>query len=214
MTRIQVGGVLLDSEEALASARDYLTGPATFAYPSYDGYDGERALGPLNDADLLAPVLLNVRCSIGLFEALKRVAATLQSHLDRIPAGARLATANDAELAVLGDLFGVLDEPGVPGAQGTVLAKVLHRKRPHFVPLYDERVRRVYMNGELECVPEPDGHRSWRDFTLLLASAMRADLARHADFWAEVSALAPGPSITDVRALDIVAWWAGGSVVI
>ncbi len=44
---------------------------------------------------------------------------------------------------------------------------------------------------------------------MLYAEAVQEDLRREADLWAEIAALAPGPPITSLRALDIVAWWAG-----
>lgn len=94
------------------------------------------------------------------------------------------------------------------GAQGTVLAKVLHRKRPRFIPLYDDQVRSVYQDGPNPPVPPQPG-RSWSEFIVLFAAAVQQDLRDEAQFWAEVTALAPGPKITPVRALDIVAWWAG-----
>jgi hypothetical protein len=60
-----------------------------------------------------------------------------------------------------GPLFGILDKGGIWGARGTVLAKVLHRKRPAFIPLYDEQVRRVYQDGDHAPVPPVIG-RAWR----------------------------------------------------
>ncbi len=44
---------------------------------------------------------------------------------------------------------------------------------------------------------------------VLYAAAVRQDLNDEAAFWQEVTDLASEPPITDVRALDIVAWWAG-----
>jgi hypothetical protein len=88
---------------------------------------------------------------------------------------------------------------------------VLHRKRPRFVPLYDEQVRTVYQHGPDAPVPPPPKgtRRAWRDFVVLYAAAVQVDLRREADLWAQIAALAPGPPITPLRALDIVAWWAG-----
>lgn len=107
----------------------------------------------------------------------------------------------------------MLDDPGVWGAQGTVLAKVLHRKRPRFVPLYDEQVRAVYQDGPAATISHaPRGSRSWAEFIVLFGTAVQADLRCEQPFWQQIADLAPGPKITPLRALDIVAWWAGRSL--
>lgn len=212
MDKVRIGGLTVDRGGALDHARRYLTDGVGWAYPSYDAYERHRAAGPLTDADLLAPVLLNVsRMHIKTYEALQAKRAKLDEHLARVPLGLDLADARADDLAVLGDMFAVLDGPGVWGARGTVLAKVLHRKRPRFVPLYDEQVRGVYQNGEGAPVPALPRRtrRAWRDFVVLYGAAVQADLRREADLWAEIASLAPGPPITPLRALDIVAWWAG-----
>lgn len=212
MNELRIGGVVVDRDDALDRARRYLTDGAGWAYPAYDAYERGRAAGPLTDADLLAPVLLNVnRMSIRTYEALQAVRAELDRQLARVPLDLDLADAAPDDLAVLGDLFAVLDGPGVWGAKGTVLAKVLHRKRPRFVPLYDEQVRSVYQDGPDAPVPPPPRRtrRAWRDFVELFAAAVQQDLRREADLWARIAAMAPDPPITPLRALDIVAWRAG-----
>jgi hypothetical protein len=50
-----------------------------------------------------------------------------------------------------------IDGAGIHGATGTVLAQVLHRKRPAFIPLYDSRVYGVYVGGNPALVPKPSG---------------------------------------------------------
>ncbi len=211
MTKLRVGGLIIDREHALADARSYLTSGSGWAYPSYDGYEAQRAHGPLTDADLLAPLLLNVnQLKIRTYEALQAVRGTLDEVLTRIPVDLDLADASPEDLLLIGELFSVLDSPGVWGAQGTVLAKVLHRKRPRFIPLYDEQVRAVYQGGDNAPVtPRPKGGRSWRKFMVLFATAIQADLRREADFLQQIVDLAPGPKITLLRGLDIVAWQAG-----
>jgi hypothetical protein len=211
MTNLLVGGVTVDREQAMVHARHYLTDGSGWAYPSYDAYEAARATGPLTDADFLAPLLLNVNeLKIRTYEALQKVRGTLDEILNRVPVDLHLADANPDDLLLLGELFAVLDEPGVWGARGTVLAKVLHRKRPHFVPLYDEQVRAVYQDGPDATVTRaPKGGRPWSEFIVLFATAVQADLHREHAFWQQIVELAPGPKITTLRALDIVAWWAG-----
>lgn len=209
MDELRVGGVQVKREDALAHARRYLTEGRGWAYPSYDGFDAAAARGPLVDGDLLAPVLLNVRrISVSTYEALQVVRPQLQEVLDRISPDLSLIDANQADRDQLGELFGVLDGPGISGARGTVLSKLLHRKRPAFVPLYDRQVGRVYQHGDVAPVPVIRG-RSWREFAPLFATALQDDLRRELPFWQAITALAPGPPITPLRALDIVAWWAG-----
>jgi hypothetical protein len=212
MADLRVGGKVVDRQSAAEYARRYLTDGSGWAFPSYDRFDDSHATGPLVDADLLAPLLLNVtRISISTYEALRAVRKPLQTVLDRIPLELRLENATNAELGYLGDLFGVLDGAGIKGARGTVLSKMLHRKRPAFIPLYDKRVGRVFQHGHdggqprIPAVPD----RSWGEFAPVFGAAIQADLQRELPLWQEIAALAPGRPITALRALDIVAWWAG-----
>jgi hypothetical protein len=122
-----------------------------------------------------------------------------------------LLGAGSSERRLIGRLFSVLDGAGVPGAQGTILTKIVHRKRPAFIPLYDEHVRRVYQDGEGAPVPWVKG-RSWADFMTLFAAAVQVDLEREHEFWEEIASFAPGPSISALRALDIVAWRTGAQM--
>ena len=129
--------------------------------------------------------------------------------LDAIPVDLELREAGEDDLQILGELFSVLDGEGIHGAKGTVLAKVLHRKQPSFIPLYDSRVYGVYVGGDPAPVPMPSGHRSWQEFMPLFARAVRADLNREWELWTDIASYAAEPRITQLRALDIVAWWAG-----
>lgn len=210
MDEIRLGGLVVPQHEALAYATSYLTQRGHgWAYPWYDGFDVQHAAGPLVDADLLAPLLLNVRISITTYAALQAVRPRLQSALDSISPELSLADATPEQVAGLGELFAVLDDPGVPGARGTVLSTMLHRKRPALIPLYDEQVRSVYQDGPDAPVPPATEPRPWREFWGLYSLAVQADLKRELPFWQRLAALAPGPPITPLRALDIVAWWAG-----
>ncbi len=206
MAELQIGGVHVQRDAALQLAHRYLTAGRGWAYPSYDGYAAAHARGPLVDGDLLAPVLLNVRqLSITTYEELQEARPRLQSLLDRIPERQSLADAGREDFELIGELFGVVDDRAIRGARGTVISKVLHRKRPDFIPLYDLRVGAVYQHGPDAPVPVVK-HRPWREFAPLFAAAIQADLRREAEFWGQVSALASEPAITPLRALDIVAW--------
>ena len=87
------------------------------------------------------------------------------------------------------------------------MAKVLHRKRPGLVPLFDSKVQ-IFYQVEACVPPAPPGGRTVREFMVLLIRAMRQDLQDNADEFAQLAALVPsgGPPITPLRVLDIVVW--------
>jgi hypothetical protein len=206
MDTLVVGGRTVPRGAAFDYAKRYLTAGKGFAYPSYDGYDIDRATAPLRDTDFLAPVLLNVRhLSIATFEELLAQMARMQETLDELPVDLSLVDAVPEHEVLIARLFSVLDDPKIWGAQGTVLAKVLHRKRPALIPLYDKQVWSVYVPAPVPSDPK----RSWEKFFTLFVPAVRDDLRRELPFWEEIAALAPSVPITPLRALDIVAWWAG-----
>jgi len=209
---LTVGGRQVEADTAREWVREYLNGArGQFGYPSYDGYRTNDDPDRLGDGDLLAPVLLNVQLKISSFADLCACREELEVALAKVPVDQDLAGADPAALVKVGSLFGVLDLALRPrNVRGTTLAKVLHRKRPAIVPLYDEQVRRVYQEGEHAPLP-PVAGRSWVEFMTLLATSMQEDLNRQLDFWNDVRSLRPadGPPVSGLRALDIVAWRLG-----
>ncbi|TDW90892.1 hypothetical protein EV137_4723 [Kribbella pratensis] len=206
---VRVGGVVVEREQAFAWAHEYLTG-SSWAYPGYDAYYARSDPQRIEDADLLAPVLLNVsRLTLKAYYGLQKHRERLQDCLAAIPEDAELISAGDHDLETIRKLFAVLNAPGIPDVQGTILAKILHRKRPAFIPLYDERVRRCYQVGPRAPLPVRR-RRPWGEFFVTLAMAMRSDLVDQRDTWTEIANLATSPRISLLRALDIVAWRAGG----
>jgi hypothetical protein len=92
---------------------------------------------------------------------------------------------------------------------GTTLAKIMHRKRPAFVPLYDSNIWRCYVEAPGAPVPQ-NSRRTWREFFQLLGEAMIEDLTREREWLDEIADLAAGPvPVTPLRALDIIGWRAG-----
>lgn len=207
---IRIGGVDIDREQALAAAGQYLAAQGhRFGYPAYDIFDSGAGPFHVGDGDLLTPVLLNVPMSIKNFYSLAALREELDDWLLRVPVDARLMDAGPGELTVLSELFGLLDaETRRPHIRGSILAKVMHRKRPAFVPLYDRHVDHCYRMAESAPI-KPNPRRSWQDFVPMLGQAMIVDLRREAEVLAEVVAMASAPVITPLRALDIVAWQAG-----
>lgn len=206
---LRIGGVELDHTLAMESARSYLSRRDRFGYPAYDSFGSEGGPWKVSDADFVAPVLLNAEMNSRTFYALEAIRPHLEHWLVTIPVDARLVEAGPAELDRLGELFSVLDSDDLPGnARGSILAKVMHRKRPAFIPLYDRFVDYCYRGADGAPIPK-DRKRSWQEFLPMLGQAIITDLTTGRDFFQEVAALAKAPSITSLRALDIVAWHAG-----
>ncbi len=213
---LHVGGREVGVDQARRWVHEYLNGqPGQYGYPSYDGYVTNDDPSSLCDGDLLAPVLLNVRARIDSFADLQAVRPQIEQDLAAVPVGVDLAGqgANESTLQAIGALYTVLDGDDRPRhVSGTTLAKVLHRKRPSLIPLYDEQVRRVYQDGPGAPISADRG-RTWQEFMELLAGCMQADLTRALDHWDDLTELAPadGPAVSRLRVLDIVAWRLGAT---
>jgi len=219
---LRVGRATVAFGDALRWASAYLDAarnrnhPEPYAFPAYDQFDSEdNQPERLTDADLLAPVLLNVGISIRSFYALQALRPRLEKNLLDI-GDLALVEASDLQLrSLVSPIYNVLDEPGIKphGVEGTKLSKVVHRKRPNFLVLHDQWVRRCYLGTD--AVPRQD-ERSWADYMVLLSMAIRDDLITQEDAWRSLqsaSASAGMPAVTLPRLLDIVAWHAGQQLV-
>ncbi|GAB6897059.1 DUF6308 family protein [Kineosporia succinea] len=202
---LRIGRFSVSVVKAETWVRQYTadTGRPRYAYPAYEDFRSGTRSGPLEDADLLAPVLLNAKPTLEAYYWLQSQLPALNQALERIPEDASLT---DASLSpdLLEPLFGVLDGNTRWGVRMTTLSKVLHRKRPGFIPLWDGQVRACYY-GTGAPVPPVQGRGSGA-FAVAVATALREDLTADAETWAAVAALATEPAITPLRALDIVAW--------
>lgn len=211
MSVVRVGGRSWSSDEASAFVKRYLTTPReNWAYPAYDAYPGAPTdlVGP---QDLFAPELLNAGLSLRAYYAFLDALEEVNERLAHVPTAVDLATAKPDDIAAVAHVIGVLDHPRIAGVKLTKLSKVLHRKRPRIFPLYDEHIRRCYQDGPGAPVP-PAKDRLWESFATLWLEAVRVDLSTQTESWEELAALTPaaGPSITPLRALDIVGWRLGG----
>lgn len=119
-----------------------------------------------------------------------------------------LPDASAATLEAIADLFDVLEEKPADNVKLTTLSKVLHRKRPELLPLFDAKIRYCYTDCVDAPVP-PKKKRSKRDYRLAWLKALQDDLDRQYEQWEEIGALAPGPKISPLRALDIIGWELG-----
>lgn len=195
-----------------------------FAFPAYDQFRAEQN-DPLvlDDADLLAPALLNVAISIRSYYALQRQRDRLQQALNAEALLRPLAELSDDQIgAHIGGLFAILDEVVsveddgdepmeniLPGIGGTKLSKVLHRKRPQSVPLHDKWVFSCYVGDAGHPVPRAK-RRTWSVYMTLIAREMASDLREQPDqFEVLQSASKASPPLTDLRLLDVIAWNVG-----
>ena len=183
---------------------DHLDTRNSWSYPAYDRLVTNGS-AVLVDGDLLAPNLIGAEVDRGRFLLLRELLPRIAGVADLPPVA--LQDADDATLEQVAALFAVLDEAPYAGrgVRGTIVSKVLHRKRPDLVPLYDSRIFESYTApGAIE----RSAHRSWRDSMTLLLRQMRADLQAEADGFdalVEVAAAA-GAELTRLRILDILIW--------
>lgn len=188
-----------------ARARDF------YSWPYYDRLKTGSHGDELNDGDLLASVLLNVNPKIHGFATLQALRPQLEAGLSEIPSDRDLAGASDSEIEMVAQLFAPLGRTGLLGVKGTVLAKVLHRKRPRLIPLYDTFVSDAYNGTRIASNPT----RTWSEYMAALMTEMREDLREPADTWQAIRdecAQLPGvgsTQLTSLRMLDILVWSLG-----
>lgn len=183
---------------------DYVDIRNGYAYPAYDRLV-TNAAATLVDGDLLAPALIGAEVDRGRFALLREMLPALAgvAVLPAVP----LEQADDTVVEEVADLFAVLDAAPYAGkgVRGTIISKVLHRKRPDLVPLYDSRIFESYTApGGIERSTQ----RSWREFMALLCTQMRDDLQRESEAFDELVGVAgdAGVLLTRLRILDILVW--------
>jgi hypothetical protein len=204
MMRLCGGSLPLSNAEALLD--DYLNPTYGYAWPAYDTLTTNGG-SSLVSGDLLAPTLLEAHIDAGRFGVLVEMLPQLTGVGDLPPSG--LAEATDDDIAAVAALFAVLDAEKYRrrGVRGTIVSKVLHRKRPDLVPLYDSRIDAGYRaSGRIPHDPD----RSWVQFMDLLCRLMREDLTREAAAFAGLVPVADarGAHLTPLRTLDILVWMA------
>ena len=209
---LQVGGFQVEEDHAARIVSDYVhPQPGVISgFPYYDHFETSADPQTIVEADLLAPNILNAPVRLREFAALNEVKDRLTELLTAIPSHADLADAHESDLEALASVFGVLDELRGTGVGAVKFTKVLHRKRPAFIPIMDINVLWCYQHqpSEPESRVPPMRKRSWSAFAPLLATAMRDDLTAGGDTWESLARLAE-PALSTLRALDIVAWRVG-----
>jgi hypothetical protein len=196
------GTLVVESPEELLGA--YLDPRNGYAWPGYDTLVTNGSV-ELVTGDLLAPALLEAYVDASRFRVLFDMLPLL-SRVASLPPVA-LQEADDDDVASVAELFDVLDDPAYRrrGVRGTIVAKVLHRKRPDLVPIYDSRILAAYTAPG--AIPAESG-RTWVTFIDLLCRSMRADLQVEQARFAELEAFAAsrGATLTRLRILDILVW--------
>ena len=209
---LTVGGLEVEFSKAEKWVSRYVERNAgIWSYPAYDSYPG--SLSPdVAEQDLLATSLLNAHQKpITSYYTLTKLLPEINERLALLDDKNHetLSNGNEAVARDVAHLFGVLDGGRTPQVGMTKLSKVLHRKRPHLIPLYDKNIKRVYFIAG----PKPrlsfQTGRSWEGYAAAWIRAVQHDLHNQIDQWNRLAVLASEPRITPLRALDIVAWGLG-----
>ena len=137
---LRVGGVEVEEKDAEELVYDYVTPGTINGFPSYDRFDSGVDRTAIVEADLLVPSLLNAPVGLREFVAIKEMRGELQDRLLDIPPAADLTDATDTDLEALRNLFAVLDRLIGSGVGPAKFTKILHRKRPGFIPIIDINV--------------------------------------------------------------------------
>ena len=201
---LRLCGGTLEVEHPDQVLLDHLDTRNSWSFPAYDRLVTNGS-AVLVDGDLLAPVLIGTAVDRDRFLLLRELMPRIAGVADLPPAA--LQDAGDDVLAQVAELFSVLDDAPYAGrgVRGTILSKVLHRKRPDLVPLYDSRIFECYTAAG---VVERSAARSWRDFMGLLLRQMRAELRAEAAGLAALERVAEGAGaqLTRLRILDVLVW--------
>jgi hypothetical protein len=152
METVSIGGASCSLKYALSYANRYLNDHLSedpkagmWSYPAYDGYE-TATNGKVGDADLLAVVLLNAgRRPIPAYYGLKEMLPEINEHIVDEKLTGSLAEAEGDTIEAIVDLYNLVNTAGAPQVRLTTLSKVLHRKKPDLLPLFDRNIRRCYV---------------------------------------------------------------------
>jgi Family of unknown function (DUF6308) len=190
---------------------EYTDSTKLFAFATYDSWWG-RSPDVVTPAEILMANCLSLQLSADevtpLFTALDtpatRLRRALQVVLDEIPHDGSvrfedLASIDDPRFRLFRTACAATSArdglPKVAQWTATTVSKVLHRLRPHLVPVNDSVVRRFY--------GVPDSSPS------VLYERLHADLAMHRSWLAGLASEYPTPDarqLSLLRAADIVIW--------
>jgi hypothetical protein len=144
MTTLTLGGLNVSYDLAERWAREYLVeNPGRSSYPAYDSYPGSCS-DEIGRQDLLAIVLLNVSDKpVPTYYALESLIEPLNALLASPDIKGNLEDASPATLDAAAKLFSVLDKDRPKEVRMTKVSKVIARKRPGLIPVFDGSSRFV-----------------------------------------------------------------------
>ncbi|WP_417233669.1 DUF6308 family protein [Arthrobacter sp.] len=211
MDTLRVGGATITVEAAEEFISRYVRNTSrTWSYPAYDAYPGHS--GPeVGLADIPAIGLLNAGGkAIKTYYGFQELLPLINKKLSDPALHGTLADASAKTLDAISALYGVLDTHRPPEIGLVKLSKVLHRKRPALLPLYDRNILRCYQEIGIPAVPYA-GKRSTADFMRSWLPVLQQDLVSQLDVWKHLTTLVPngGHPISPLRALDMIGWHLG-----
>ncbi len=121
----------------------------------YEYYDAQPSdsNGEVTAEDLMATAALNMRFTRGCLEGFIRARPIVGEGLAQLSPELALEDALDDQLQIIEDLHqGLAQGTGpfawkIDGADRALISKVLHRKRPRLIPLYDRATSERYAAG-------------------------------------------------------------------
>lgn len=209
MTQVITVGGFRDEpvEKATRLVREYVTEYGRWSYPAYDGYLRDAPTDDVRQQDLLAGALLNAgQQPIPTYYGLLEILPEINRRLEDPRLTGTLEEASGDTLDAIADLYGILDDRPQHQVQLVKLSKVLHRKRPALLPLYDKNIWRCYSQFGDPVRVDPVKRRSDRMRVRAWLPHVQADLNAAPMLWRELAGLASEPTISSLRALDILAW--------
>jgi hypothetical protein len=179
----------LDDDSLPRLVHTYYDPDEPFAGHTFD--DGDNPPNRFTAGDLLALTTLDVACGPIAIRSLLH-GEHWSRLLGGVPAGVDLWDADDGALNAATSLWEALTK--LPGVGSTTAGKLLARKRPRLIPIWDSVVEEVLQ-------PEPG------TFWTSMREALGDQVRRH-----RIDALAEGihPHPTTLRTLDVAIWMRHG----
>jgi hypothetical protein len=184
---------LLEEPKISELARAYFDPAGPFAGSTFDDV-GENPPDRITPSDLLAVSLLDVSIPAPAVRTLLEHADTWSGYLseDRVPSDQPLWEMTDEQYAAADEMWQAL--VALPGVGPTKAGKLMARKRPHLIPIYDEVV------GDFL---RPWTDDFWKDLRAALADE---ELRSRVDTLAEGMESRP----STLRLIDVAIWMRNG----
>lgn len=182
----------------------YTSPSSHYSFATYDVLMDPHS--PISPADVLMANLLSLKLGwqevvplfaegIGPAQELRQKLDTALTELAETPSFEDFDSIEDMEASVASLAEANAATAGVLNWTPTTVSKVLHRRRPHIVPLNDSYVRRFYSVKDTE--------------SRLLREALWRDLRENKDWMSEVASqvrTSDGRTLSLLRLADILIW--------